>query len=150
MYIIQGGNIMNIINSSFYNIISILLGLLSIVFAVYNIITVSKKGIRHNSWLSTLSVVMCVCSLYFQILWTGHLLNNNDLTTLVSSHSLTRIATTILIIVVFTLNVVGFILAKTNKEVPVYTNEPVQHYEQASVTTPEIVEAEFVDKDENL
>lgn len=141
---------MNIINSSFYKVISIIFGLLSVVFAVYNIITVSKKGIQHNSWLATLSVVMCVLSLYFQILWTGHLLNNNDLTTLVNSHSMTRVATTILIIVVFTLNIVGYILAKTNKRGPSAHYERPVHYESEPITQAEIVEAEFVDKEEKL
>lgn len=135
---------MEIINSSFYNIISILLGLLSVVFAVYNIINVSKKGIRHNSWLATCSVILCVGSLYFQILWTGHLLNTNNLTTLVNSHDLTRIATTILVIVIFTLNIVGFILAKTNKSSTPYTSyETIEKPQQAPV-----VEAEIVNKDD--
>ena len=141
---------MDIINSSFYNVISIVLGLLSIVFAVYNILNVSKRLIRHNSWLATVSVVMCVLSLYFQILWTGHLLNNNDLTTLVNSHGLTRIATTILVIVVFTLNIVGFILAKSNKSTPIVKTKPQDTYIPPEPEKPTIVEAEFTSKDEPM
>lgn len=106
---------MNIINSSLYNIISIILGLLAIVFAVYNIITVSKKSRLHNSFLATLSTVACVLSLYFQILWIGHLATTNNLTTILDTYSMTQFGSTLLVIITFTLNIVGFILAKSNK-----------------------------------
>lgn len=109
---------MDFFNSSFFNIFSILLGLLSVLFAIYNIITVSKKSRLHNSFLATLSMVACVLSLYFQILWTGHLISSNNLSSLIDRYGVTRFATTLLVIITFTLNIIGFILAKTNKVFP--------------------------------
>lgn len=103
------------INSSFYGIISIILGILAVVFATYNIISVSKRSRLQNSWLATLSVVACVLCLYFEVLWTGHMIHTTTLDDLSKSYGLAQVATTVLVIVVFTLNIVGFILAKTNK-----------------------------------
>lgn len=103
------------INSSFYGIISIVLGILSVVFATYNIISVSKRSRLQNSWLATLSVVACVLCLYFEVLWTGHMIHSTGVDELSKSYGLAQVATTVLVIVVFTLNIVGFILAKTNK-----------------------------------
>lgn len=135
---------MEIINSSFYNTISIILGLTSLVFAVYNIIVVSRKGIRHNSWLVSCSIILCIGSLYFQILWTGHLINTNNLSSLVESHSLTRLTSTIYVIVLLTLYGVGFILAKTNrKPEPIVTPQVVEVVDPV-VPTP--LENQDIDK----
>ncbi|WP_411167882.1 hypothetical protein ACH36K_12120 [Clostridium sp. MB05] len=89
---------------------SLVLGLISWILPVVNLMRYKKNDNRNWIVLSTISLSACAISLFFQILYTNHLVNIWDWTALMDiTNSLVFVAS-VLIVVTIILNAITLIV----------------------------------------
>ncbi|GAA0084970.1 hypothetical protein UT300007_14090 [Clostridium sp. CTA-7] len=89
---------------------SFVLGLISWILPVVNLMRYKKNDNRNWGVLSTISLSACAISLFFQILYTNHLVNIWDWTALMDiTNSLVFVAS-VLIVITIILNAITLIV----------------------------------------
>lgn len=89
---------------------SLVLGLIAWTLPVINI--VQYKNNKHRNWgvFSIISLSMCSISIYFQIIYTNHLVNISDWSALMDTTNALVFVTSVLIILTLTLNAINLFI----------------------------------------
>ena len=97
------------------NLGSLLLGLIAWILPIINLNILNKA--EHKNWfvLCTTSISACAISLFMQILYNAHLVNIHDWAALVDTIRAVVIASSLLLVVTLTLNVITLIKYKKKK-----------------------------------
>ena len=88
---------------------SLVLGLIAWILPILNIVQYKNN---NNNWgvFSMISLSMCSISIYFQIIYTNHLVNISDWSALMDTTNSLVFVTSVLIVVTITLNIINFII----------------------------------------
>ena len=104
------------LNSSFYgwlNISSLLLGLISWLFPIINIIRYRRGNQKNWITLSLLSMSACIISLWFQIIYNHYLVEIEDWSALMDTTGAVVFVSAVLIIITVLLNIINLFLHKS-------------------------------------
>ena len=95
---------------------SFILGLVAWTLPVISLIRNKKNLSHHTVIFSTLSLSSCAISLYFQLLYTNHLVNISDWTAMMDTMGATLFAASVLLIITIILNLLLMLTShkKTN------------------------------------
>ncbi len=88
---------------------SLVLGLIAWILPILNI---AQYKNNNKNWgvFSMISLSMCSISIYFQIIYTNHLVNISDWSALMDTTNSLVFVTSVLIVVTITLNIINFII----------------------------------------
>jgi cytochrome c oxidase subunit 4 len=102
-------------NSFFYgwfNVGSLLLGLISWLFPIISIISYRRGNQKNWITLSILSMSACIISLWFQIIYNNYLVKIEDWSALMDTTGALVFVSAVLIIITIILNIINLFLYK--------------------------------------